>query len=69
MSKKVQPKKPTRKELEESFEQWNNALERLKAKAEQSFMPLLSKTFEFGQEVLKIYKQAFLNLHDRSGEE
>jgi len=67
MTKKA--KKPTREELEQSFEQWNNALEGLKAKAEQSFMPLLAKTFGFGQEVLKIYKQAFLNLHSRSEEE
>ena len=66
MAKKEKPKK---EDLEQSFAVWDDALEGLKKKAEQSFMPLLAKTFELGQEALKIYKAAYMNLYDRQGEE
>ena len=57
---------PSEADLRKAFQGWRNALEGMEEKAEKSYMPILAKVFNLGQDVLKIYEDAFLSIHKNS---
>jgi len=59
-------KQPTEADLKKAFQGWRNALEGMEEKANQSYMPLLAKVFNIGIDVLKIYEDAFLSMHNKN---
>lgn len=67
-NKKSKKPKITEAELNESFDAWEQALDNLKEKAEQSFMPLLAQMFEFGKGILDMYRKAYINVYNKQKE-
>jgi hypothetical protein len=59
-SKKSSP--PSEKDLEKSFEIWENAITGLIDKSNQSMMPLVAHSLKLTLEIIQMYKTAFINL-------
>lgn len=66
--KKNQTKKITKAELNKSFDHWNETLDAMKEQADKSYMFLLGKLFEYGKEIVEMYRKAYTVMYEKQQE-
>lgn len=53
-------KETSKQDVEKGFADWKKMLQELKENADKCYMPLLAKSFELSEDILKTYEKAFM---------
>ena len=56
----------TEEDLEASFVAWKNTLDKIAENADKGYMPLLANLFRYGQEILELYHQSYINTYRKN---